>query len=75
MPRICKYSSGKDSPLVKELFGLFESEEIPLNIKPAEYKKSQGTKYEQIDPTRWCNAFNKAKRMYKENTPPPEIGE
>jgi len=51
---------GKDSPLVKELYALFANNNIPDEVKPAEYKNNLD-KYGHIETNCWQNAFNKAK--------------
>ncbi len=68
-----RVSTGKDSPLVKELYALFANNNIPDEVKPAEYKKNNLDKYGHIETNCWRNAFNKAKKMAQNNNPPPNI--
>jgi len=64
---------GKDSPLVKELYGLFANDNIPLDVKPAKYKNKHTDMYGHIEMSCWQNTFNKAKKMAQNDDPPPDI--
>jgi len=73
MSRNVRVSTGKDSPLVKELYTLFVNNEVPPDIKPADFRDSKSEHFGHIDTDCFRNAFNKAKKMARDATPPPDI--
>ncbi len=73
MSRKVHILTGKDSPLVKELYALLANNEIPLDMKPSEFCNGKADQFGHIDTNCFCNAFNKAKNMAKNDNPPPGI--
>jgi len=72
MPPKHKVSTAKNLPLVKELYDLFTDKLVDVEDKPAQARPLG--KFKDIDYTCFRNAFNKAKHMYINKTPPPDIG-
>jgi len=61
MPQ-CKVSTVKDSPLVKELYAIFDSGQIGVNDKAEMLWSSLPSKFDNIELGCFCNVFNKVKK-------------
>ena len=66
-----KVSSAKDSPLIEELYAIFDSGQIGVNDKATMLRSSLPNKFDGIELGCLCNAFNKAKKTFVDQTPPP----
>jgi len=65
----CKVSTAKDSPLIKELYAIFDSGQIGVNDKATMLWSSLPNKFDGIELGCFCNVFNKAKKRSSTKLP------
>ncbi len=65
----------KNSPFIKELYKLFATNKVLTDDKPVKVKEAFATQFSNIPTTTFRNGFNKAKQMFLDKKPPPDIGE
>jgi len=72
----CQASVGKNSPIIQELYALFERGELPLKdgMQLHEYRLNNLEKFAQYDVPKFRAAYHNAKKLWEAKTPPLKVG-